>query len=232
MCPFLRDLRIPATFWVVMLVAACSATGTLPPGGGGAGNNGGAGNGGGAGSSGGAGNSGGGSGHGGTGDAVVQLACQSCELASTAPNCARELLTATTTPDPATGDPVAEGWGPDTLPNAVQRDAAVVLLRCLNVHDCATNSTNTAAGSNPVLGCFGGRGTDPVAIIGGTFNGPCADVYKAAAVAQGLNTPGDTDAQFGLAIAQAAFDPTGPVGLADTIKQCALDAPCPICDGF
>lgn len=55
---------------------------------------------------------------------------------------------------------------------------------------------------------------------------------KAASRRPALGSASDTDAQFGLAIARAAFDPTGPVGLADTIKQCALDAPYPICDGL
>ena len=54
----------------------------------------------------------------------------------------------------------------------------------------------------------------------------------AAAVADRVNAAGDSDARFGLAIAQAAFDPTLAVGLADTLTQCALEAPCPICTGL
>ncbi|MES1158050.1 MAG: hypothetical protein ABUL67_03015, partial [Haliangium ochraceum] len=121
------------------------------------------------------------------------------------------LLTATSTPNAETGEPIAVGWGLDTLPTAAQREAGLVLLRCIAANKCATDSTNKLAGSNPVLGCLGGRGADPVAILGGAFGGPCVNAYKAAAVAQGLDTPQDTDAVFGLNLAKAAFDPTGPV---------------------
>jgi|GEM_PF-5327223 len=165
-------------------------------------------------------------------DADVSAGCQTCELASQSNNCSPLLLTATFTLDAQTGDQIAVGWGIDTLPSQSQRDAALDLFRCISDHACATNSTNTGVGGNPALGCLGGVGTDPTAIVAGTFKGPCIVQYKAAAVADRLNAAGDSDAHFGLAIAQAAFDPTLAVGLADTLAQCALEAPCPLCSGL
>jgi hypothetical protein len=157
-----------------------------------------------------------------------EAACRAGQLASAKGSCDPALLTATV--DPSTGDPI--GWGPSTLPTRQQQDAAAALLHCLNASRCATDATNTGWGNNPILGCLGGIGTEPAAIMAGVLTGPCLAEYKAAAVAQGLNGPGDTNGQFGSNIARAAHDPTGPVGLASNINRCALDAPVPACEAL
>ena len=165
-------------------------------------------------------------------DPAVNLACRNCQQSSAADNCHPLLLTATTTINAATGDPVPVGWGLETLASASQRNAALALVRCINRHGCATNSTNVAAGGNAALGCLGGIGTAPTEILAGTLGGPCVSEYKAAAIADKLNTASDSNAQFAIAIAQAAFDPTTAVGLPDTLVQCAIEAPCPVCAGL
>lgn len=169
-----------------------------------------------------------------TAPSATVAACQACQLASAAPNCVPTLLTATTRPDLSTGDAIAVGWGLDTLASADARDAAAALLRCLNQNACARNSTNTAPGSNPVLGCFCGAGVTPEDCIGGAgVHGPCLDQYRAAAVVSAGGPAATASlASASLFITMAAFDPSGPIGLADTIKQCAIDAPCPVCDGL
>jgi hypothetical protein len=159
-------------------------------------------------------------------------ACEACQRAHAADvGCPPELLSATYTIDPETGDHVALGWGLATLATEAQRAAGAALLGCLNAHDCATDSQNVCPGDNPTLGCFCGTGVTAIDCIGGAgVHGVCLPEYAAAAAA----TPGGPPAgaslvELSLFVTTAAYDPSGPIGIADMIKRCAIDAPCPVC---
>jgi hypothetical protein len=160
------------------------------------------------------------SGNGGSGaDRAAAVACQTCELASGARSCNAAYLSATRD---ANGDPV--GWGFETLSTQAQRDAGAALLRCLNANNCSK-------GNNPILGCYCSAGvaaTDCLAGVG--LAGVCIPQYQAAATASEGGPPaGSSAAVFAGFISTRAFDPAGPIGMADSIKQCAIDSACAIC---
>jgi hypothetical protein len=166
------------------------------------------------------------------GGAAVSAACGECETAhATNDLCPATLLTATFAQDPDTGNQLAVGWGLDTLSTPEARAAGAALLHCLNTNACSTDSKNLCAGDNPELGCFCGGGVTPEACLSGAgVHGPCVSEYEAAAtVTPGGPPAGSSVAAFALFVASAAFDPTGPIGLADMIERCAVADPCPIC---
>ena len=162
--------------------------------------------------------------------------CESCELAadpSVVPSCDPAYLTA----DPTRVDGTGSSWGFGTLPTAAQQTAARALFSGIvgaikpgAPTGCATSSTNSGPGDSPQLGCLGGLGTSPMAILGGTLNGPLAALYKAAAVADGLIaastgsplTAGSSDHDFASAIAGVTSKPTSAIGLADNLFRCAF----------
>ena len=169
------------------------------------------------------------------GASATAQACGACETAhATNDLCPATLLTATYAQDPDTGNQVAVGWGLETLSTPEQRTAGAALLHCLNVHACATDAKNLCAGDNPELGCFCGAGVTPEACLSGAgVHGPCVPEYEAAAaVTPGGPPRGSARAALALFVSTAAFDPTGPIGLADMIERCAIADPCPVCLGL
>ena len=166
---------------------------------------------------------------GGTGGSY--LALQNAELATGSDPV---LLTATSDVDPDTGEAIAVGWGPNTLPTVAERNASFALIRRIRDKGCSTNSTNTAPGTWPQLGCLLGQGAPLSNAFAGIFADPSVSAvneYKAAAVASGLRptptgapvTAASSNVDFGNAIAAAATDPTNAVGLSDNIAKVAFD---------
>lgn len=146
--------------------------------------------------------------------------CRACELSSERGRCDPELLTATFG---ASAGSDAQSWGCATLPSAAA-GACAALLHCLNTTDCA-------GGGAPVMGCYCGAGTTAVACLAGQgISGACAAQYQAAAVATpGGPSPGATIGELSQFIATWASNPKGPIGLADNIKHCAIEASCGGC---
>ena len=179
---------------------------------------------------GGAGTGGAGTGGSNNGSGPTYVALQNAELATgTDP----VLLTATSNTDPDTGDQIAVGWGPNTLPTQAERDASFALIRRIRDKGCATNSTNTGPGTFPTAGCLLGVGAPLTNAFAGIFGDPsttAVNEYKAAAIASGLRanpaalplTAASSNVDFGNAIAAAATDPTNAVGLSNNIAQVAL----------
>ncbi|MES1207013.1 MAG: hypothetical protein ABUS79_13835, partial [Pseudomonadota bacterium] len=214
-------------------------------GGGGAGGRGGVGGGGGVSGGGGAGNN-----HG-TGGGCVDATppellqapdpCELCELRSATDHCNPINLTAAQGIDPDTGEPIAMGFGIDTLPTEEERAAARKLLRRIVDLNCATDSENKATTSKPriypQLGCLLGADVPLSNAFAGIFapeSSSAVKEYKEAAIASKLKptetgaavtaASGDTD--FGLALSVAAVSPNNAVGLADNIFACAVEANC------
>ncbi|MES1209379.1 MAG: hypothetical protein ABUS79_25865, partial [Pseudomonadota bacterium] len=174
----------------------------------------------------------GGTAAGGSGPSATYLALQNAELASGADPV---LLTATSDVDPETGEPTPIGWGPNTLPTQAERDTAFALIRRIAALHCSTNSTNTAPGAFPQLGCLLGVNAPLSNAFAGIFADPATSAvneYKAAAIASHLRptptaapvTAASSNVDIGNAIAAAATDPTTAVGLADNIVSVAITA--------
>jgi hypothetical protein len=155
--------------------------------------------------------------------------CKACELGSKHRACTAEYLTASRD---GAGQPVAGTFGCETLSGAAAQQACDALLTCIKKNRCSTNANGTEPGDNPSVGCFCGK-TAPTTCLGGTdLNGPCVAAYKAAATAsKGGPAAGAADSAFAAFIGEHAFDATTPIGLADDVAQCAIDAPCPACMG-
>jgi hypothetical protein len=151
--------------------------------------------------------------------------CSACELGSSNGNC-----------DPAflSQDGSGAPFGCDSLPLPAQVTACKALLTCINTNPCSTNSTGTAAGDNPVEGCYCGPAPETTGncLAGTGITGVCLTQYHNAAVADGAVVAGSAEGTFSSYIAAAAFDPTSAVGMADNIKTCAIDAPCSVCNGL
>lgn len=165
----------------------------------------------------------------------VARACASCEGEHASNGyCPPTLLTATVTIDPDTGDQVAVGWGLDTLATEGERAAGAALLHCLDVNHCSTDAQNACPGNNPVLGCFCGPGVAPIdCIIGAGVHGVCLAAFEAAAAATPGGPPSGSSLEtFAAFVTTRGFEPGNPIGLAVNIKRCAIEAPCPVCDGL
>jgi hypothetical protein len=148
-------------------------------------------------------------------------------------------------------------WGPATLGSQGQKVAFANLLRGIfrsvgtsdlpgpgpggsvglhgwpdlapRITGAATNGNNDGPGTKAYLGGLLGFGANPSAIIAGTFNGELVDLYKAAAIADGLKDASGTalrltssNTAFGSAISPVETNPTTAIGLADNIAQCAF----------
>jgi hypothetical protein len=138
-------------------------------------------------------------------------ACASCELSSSSDYCNPALLTATVTQD-SDGNPVATGFGPDTLATAAQRDAAfaiinrVVQLKCYsdqkllyrpaNMPGCETLPSVSAC-IYPNLGCLLDLGQHSTDIASGNFatmpTYSALAEYEAAAIADATVGPATPD---------------------------------------
>lgn len=159
-------------------------------------------------------------------------ACEACERAHAEHDrCPPNLLTATHEEDPNSGDQVPVGWGLTTLATQAERDAGAALLRCLNQRRCATDAMNLCPGDNPSLGCFCGPDVAPIdCITGDGVHGVCLAEYEAAARATPGGPPsGASRATLSLYVSMKAYDPSGPIGLADMINRCAIAVGCAAC---
>ncbi len=170
---------------------------------------------GGAGAGGGAGGAaGGGSGSPGgcatTYDFADAAACASCASNASSSYCDPTLLTATVTSDPD-GNPVVEGFGPETLPTKAQRDAAfaiierVLALKCYSDQlmmyrpgdkpGCETQSKDPCIWPN--LGCLLDLGQPTTDVASGIFatamTYSALAEYEAAAIADGTAGPAAPD---------------------------------------
>ncbi len=164
-------------------------------------------------------------------------------------------------------DTNGNSWGPDTLPSAAQKAAFANLIHAIfqsigtpdaagpgpggavGLHSwpnlnprltgVATNALNTGPGNRAINGGLLGFGAAPSSLLNGTMNGPLADLYKAAAIADGLvdssgGTPltsSSSNAAFGAAIAAISTNPRTAIGMADNVAQCALAASIGVDDG-
>ncbi len=148
-------------------------------------------------------------------------------------------------------------WGPATLGSQGQKIAFANLLRAIfrsvgtpdlagpgpdgsvglhgwtdlqpRLAGVATNGNNDGPGTKAYLGGLLGFGANPSAIVSGALNGELADLYKAAAIADGLKDGSGTalrltsaNTAFGAAISPVETNPTTAIGLADNIAQCAF----------
>lgn len=160
---------------------------------------------------------------------AATAACEACELASSAAGCDPGLLSAATDPE---GN--ALGWGVDSLPTETARTTGRALLHCINEHACAANTDNNGPGNNAALGCFCGSGVsveDCVAAAG--VHGPCIVEYEAAATATPTGPPACAPlATYASFIATVSSNWQSPIGIADNVVRCAVNAPCPICAGL
>lgn len=147
--------------------------------------------------------------------------CQTCELASDQGRCDPELLTALWN-TPHGHDQVS--WGCETLSPAPEKAACAALLHCLNTAHCAQ-------GDSPIMGCYCGSVSAVPCFAGEGIDGPCVSLYKAAAAVSNEGPAiGSTDAQFSRFVATVAFNPTTPIGLADNINECSIQARCDPCE--
>ncbi len=144
--------------------------------------------------------------------------CQTCELSAEKGKCDREFLTAQLQDDKPT-------WGCGTLMTPREQATCVALLRCLNQVECAD-------GENPFKGCYCGSASLAQCLVGEGVAGPCVPQYEAAATAAGGPPAGSSTAQFARFLSEAGTNPRTPVGLADNIKECAIQAHCASCDSL
>jgi hypothetical protein len=173
-------------------------------------------------------------------------ACASCELAA---SCDPTLLTYTSTED-SNGNEIALGFGPDTLPTAVQQSAAYDLLHEIAVllPHSVRNATNTADAvqgdpkdvPSPMNGLLISTDTNLSDLISGTnlASGTALKAYAAAGIADtsgpkgmglapGLTAAGAaTDATLGAYISTWAVSPSSAIGIADNIVICAFESNC------
>ncbi len=154
-------------------------------------------------------------------------------------------------------DANGNSWGPATLGNPGQKTAFANLLRAIfrsigtpdlpgpgpggskglhgwpdlgpRLAGVGTNRSNNGPGNRAINGGLLGFGVSPSEILAGTFNGEFVDLYKAAAIADGLVdssgvplTLKSSNTAFGAAIALVGTNPRMSIGLANNIAQCAL----------
>ena len=143
--------------------------------------------------------------------------CQSCELATEQGRCDPGFLSA------VSGDPPS--WGCGTLATPRERAACSDLLHCLNQNACAR-------GTNPFLGCFCGAAEMQSCLSGSDISGPCIGQYEAAAAIAGGPAVGSPPAELVRFLATVGANPRTPVGLADNIEECALQAHCDACNSL
>jgi hypothetical protein len=157
------------------------------------------------------------------------------------------LLTYTSSEDPDTGDQIAIGWGPDTLPSQAQRDASRALIRRIAalLPNSVRNSTNTANATpgnqsnvpNPPNGLLT-LGADPSSLFSGSnladSSGTALEAFRAAAIADAAvpvsaADPGGLTAAaaanngtLGAYIASNAVSPGSAIGIAVNIVTDAV----------
>jgi hypothetical protein len=143
--------------------------------------------------------------------------CQACELAAEQGKCDPGFLSG------RADDPTS--WGCGTLATPVERTACAALLHCLNVADCAQ-------GGNLFLGCFCGSANIQNCVAGSGVSGDCVPQYEAAAASAGGPPLGSPVAVLARYLIAMGTNPRSPVGLADNIRECAIQAHCNSCDGL
>lgn len=144
--------------------------------------------------------------------------CQTCELSAEKGKCDREFLSAQLQEDKPT-------WGCGTLMTPREQATCVALLRCLNQADCAD-------GDNPLKGCYCGAASLALCVAGQNVTGPCVPQYEAAATAAGGPPSGSSTSQFARFISETGTNPRTPLGLANNIKECAIQAHCTACESL
>ncbi len=144
--------------------------------------------------------------------------CQTCELSAEKGKCDREFLSAQLQDDKPT-------WGCGTLMTPREQAACVALVHCLNQADCAD-------GDNPFKGCYCGAASLAQCVAGENVSGPCVSQYEAAATASGGPAAGSSLGQYARFISEAGTNPRTPVGLANNIKECAIQAHCSSCESL
>jgi len=153
--------------------------------------------------------------------------CKACELGSSQRGCEAQYLTAARD---GAGKPVPGTFGCASLSTPAAQQACDGLLGCIKKNHCWTNAAGTGPGDNPSVGCFCGTLSPSACPSGAGANGHCVAAYKAAALASaGAPAAGADDAAFSAFIAQHAFDATTPIGIADDVVSCAVDANCAAC---
>ena len=143
--------------------------------------------------------------------------CQSCQLAADQGRCDPQFLSAISSDPPS--------WGCSTLSTPRERSACSELLHCLNQNECAK-------GTNPFLGCFCGSADMQSCLTGAGISGPCVDQYEAAAAMAGGPAVGSSPGELVRFLATVGTNPKTPVGLADNIEECALQAHCDACNSL
>ena len=161
--------------------------------------------------------------------------------------------------DPTITDANGNSWGPRTLGTSQQQQASFDLLRAIfqtigtadapgpgpggsaglhgwpdlkpRLAGVGTNEANSGPGPLALNGGLIGFGSPVVAgLATGKFNGELVELYKAAAIADGLVdsqtklplTMGSANSAFGQAIAPVVTNPKSAIGMADNVAQCAL----------
>ncbi len=161
---------------------------------------------------------GGGGGAGGSGGGCAttytfadEAACADCALNSASSFCVPSVLTATVTSDDD-GNPVANGFGPDTLPTKAQRDASFAIIQRALALRCYSDTTvryrpadmpgcetlgDTQACVSADLGCLLDLGQAPSNVLSGIFaTSPTYSAlaeYEAAAIADAAAGPATPD---------------------------------------